>query len=84
MTGGLRLRKAIVATQKELIEYQRTHRLSVRARARLEDAIEVLAQARYVQVGQEGDAYAKAQRVVDFIAEHGIRGIVFGTGVPGL
>jgi len=37
-----------------------------------------------VQVGQEGDTYEKAQRVLSFIEEQGIRGIAFGEGVPGL
>jgi len=87
MTGkyGRTFRKSVVKTQKQLLAYKKSHRLSARARHNMDQAIDVLAQARYSHIGPEQNIInAKAQKVLDFIAEQDIQGVALGEGVTGL
>lgn len=78
-------RKSIVKAQKEMVAYEQSHKLSARGRHNMDTAQNALASARYAHVSEEYDAkMAQAQKVLDFIAERGIRGIAFGGGVSGL
>jgi len=57
--------KKMVQIQRELIEYERTHKCSIKVQQRLHEAEDILARAHFAHVGDEQDAaMAKAREVV--------------------
>ena len=70
--------KKMVEIQKELQQYERTHKCSIKVQQRIREAEDILARAHFAHIGDELDKAAeKAQQVVAAYDEGGVMKLAY-------
>ena len=82
-----KLLRRVVATQKEMINYERGKKLSLKVKSRLDRARDTLAVARYCYLDdpKRGEKMEAAAKVIEAVEDGGIQGVAYRgiTGITG-